>query len=435
MPRSASPSLGLLLAALALGPPPAGAARGSVTAADGVPIVYDDAGAGEPALVFVHCWSCERGFWSATVERFSPEHRVVALDLAGHGESGRGRRDWTIAGLAADVRTVVEALGLERVVLVGHSLGGPVVLEAARLLPGRVAGIVPVDTLHDVDGAGDPAAERAWWSKLIAAHEKDFAGACRGFVATMFPSGAETAVVERARATMCAAAPEVAVPLLRAAAAHDAAPAWAAAGVPVRAIQSARYATDVQGNRRLHPDYAALVMDGVGHFPHLERPEEFHHRLAAVLAELAGGPPAASTPAAARLADLAWLAGGWRHADDTSLSEEVWSAPHGDSMQGMWRQVRGGRTAVFEGLAVVREPEAPVLFLRHFRRDFVGWEEKDAPLRLPLVRWSPGEAAFEGKGSDGAPLRITYRKAGEDALESTMEHGPRRLDFRFERAR
>jgi len=431
MPRSASPSLGLLLAALALGPPPAGAERGSVTAADGVPIVYDVAGAGAPALVLVHCWSCDRRFWEAVVERFSPEHRVVALDLPGHGESGRGRRDWTIAGLGADVRTVVEALGLERVVLVGHSLGGPVVLEAARLLAGRVAGIVAVDTLHDVDGPGDPAA----WAGLIAAFEKDPPGTCRGFVESMFLAGADSAIVAQVRDRMCAAPPEVAIPLLRAAAAYDAAPALAAAGAPLRAINSAAYPTDVEGNRRARADYAALVMDGVGHFLHLERPEEFHHRLAAVLAEFAGGPPAASTPAAARLADLAWLAGDWRHQDETSLSEEVWTAPHGDSMQGMWRQVGTGRTGVFEALAIVREPETPVFFLRHFGRDFTGWEEKDAPLRLPLVRWSSGEAVFEGKGSDGALLRLTYRRAGEGALESTMEHGPRRLEFRFERSR
>jgi pimeloyl-ACP methyl ester carboxylesterase len=424
-----------LLLALQLAAPAARAERGFVAAADGVRIVYDAAGEGDPALVLVHCWSCERGFWRATVERFSPEHRVVALDLPGHGESGRERRDWTIAGLGADVRTLVEALGLRRVVLVGHSLGGLVVLEAARQLSGRVAGVVLIDTVHDAGGADDPEPERRWWAELIAAHEKDFAGACPGFVASMFPAGAEAAILDRTRAWMCSAPPEVAVPLLRAAAAYDAGPALAAVGAPVRAIQSAGYPTDVEGNRRLYRDYAALIMDGVGHFPHLERPEEFHHRLAAVLAELSGGPQAVSTPAAARLVDLAWMAGDWRLQDDTSLSQEVWTAPHGDSMQGMWRDVRFGRTAVFEGLAVVREPQAPVLFLRHFRRDFVAWEEKDAPLRLPLVRWSPGEAVFEGTGSDGAVLRITYRRAGEDALESTMEHGLRRLDFRFQRAR
>ena len=148
-------TLCLAVALVALSPPArAGsqeAASGTATSADGVPIRYDAAGKGDPALVFVHCGGCNRGFWDGQMAYFAAKHRVVALDLAGHGQSGGGRKDWTMAAFGQDVMSVVEALGLKRVVLIGHSLGGPAVLEAARHMPGRVAGLVLVDSWVDFE--------------------------------------------------------------------------------------------------------------------------------------------------------------------------------------------------------------------------------------------------------------------------------------------
>src|SRR5687767_1979210 len=115
---------------------------GTVKAPDGVDIRYEVAGSGEPALVFVHGWSCDRTYWRPQIEHFSKSRRVVTLDLGGHGASSLGRKDWTMEAFAGDVRAVVEGLGLKRVVLVGHSMGGPVSLEAARMMPDRVAAVV-----------------------------------------------------------------------------------------------------------------------------------------------------------------------------------------------------------------------------------------------------------------------------------------------------
>ena len=115
-------------------------------APDGIEIAFQDWGAGMPALVLVHGWSCDRSYWQGQVEPLSRHYRVITLDLAGHGDSGAGRREWTIAAFGLDVATVVAHLGLREVVLVGHSMGGDVVLEAARQFPERVRAIVWVDT-------------------------------------------------------------------------------------------------------------------------------------------------------------------------------------------------------------------------------------------------------------------------------------------------
>src|SRR5262245_59870471 len=95
---------------------------GTVSSSDGVPIHYRAGGAGEHALVFVHGWLGDAHVWDRALRRFAPSYRVVALDLAGHGSSGKGRSEWTVPRFADDVAAVVGELGLEHVTLIGHSM-------------------------------------------------------------------------------------------------------------------------------------------------------------------------------------------------------------------------------------------------------------------------------------------------------------------------
>jgi len=123
---------------------------GKATAPDGVEIVYSAAGQGEPSLLFIHGGFADRSFWSNQMTALAARHRVVAVDLAGHGDSGRNRKVWGIVPFAEDVRAVAEKENLGRLVVLGNSLGGPVAVEAARLMPQRVIAVVPVDTLQSL---------------------------------------------------------------------------------------------------------------------------------------------------------------------------------------------------------------------------------------------------------------------------------------------
>jgi pimeloyl-ACP methyl ester carboxylesterase len=109
MPRLVASSL------IALGTLSGGVAaepeRGTVSAADGVPIVWESRGSGEPALVLVHCWACDREFFREQVGDLSTDHRVVTLDLPGHGESGAQRERWSVTGLGADVASKTSTPG------------------------------------------------------------------------------------------------------------------------------------------------------------------------------------------------------------------------------------------------------------------------------------------------------------------------------------
>jgi pimeloyl-ACP methyl ester carboxylesterase len=109
--------------------------------AAGVRLAYDLAGAGDPPMVFVHGWCCDRSYFAPQITHFSASHAVAAVDLRGHGESDRpapGPGTYDIAVLAQDVLAVAAAAGLGQPVLVGHSLGALAGLVCAARPDGRV---------------------------------------------------------------------------------------------------------------------------------------------------------------------------------------------------------------------------------------------------------------------------------------------------------
>ena len=281
-------TLGLVIALVALSPPArAGsqeAVSGTATSPDGVLIRYDAAGKGDPALVFVHCGGCERGFWDGQMAHFATKHRVVALDLAGYGQSGVGRKDWTMPAFGQDVVSVVEALDLKRVVLIGHSLGGPAVLEAALRMPGRVAGLVLVDTLVDFEYRFPPEV----MEKALSALRADYRATTTAFLSQyMFSASTPEPVKALVLESALSGPPEIGVAVARSSMAYSPLPALREIKAPICAISSDLFPTNLEGNRKYVPGYQAAIMKGAGHYLMLEQPEAFNELLAWALRELA----------------------------------------------------------------------------------------------------------------------------------------------------
>src|ERR1700758_2349293 len=162
-------------------------ARLTFRADDGLEIVGEGRGQGDTALVFLHGWCGDREYWKHQVEVFAADYRVVALDQAGHGESGKGRKAWTADGLAGDVEAVVKALGLKRVILVGHSMGGSVALLAAKRMPGTVIVVIGVDTLQNAEFKLPEEGRKS----ILDGVEKDFKGTVRVTIAGLLPEKAD----------------------------------------------------------------------------------------------------------------------------------------------------------------------------------------------------------------------------------------------------
>ncbi|MGE5797723.1 MAG: alpha/beta fold hydrolase [Ignavibacteria bacterium] len=149
-------SLLILFAALTLTRSGYSQNSGIALSSDSVEINFDMLGDGKPALVFVHGWSNDRSIWDSQVSYFSKKYKVVAVDLPGFGKSGNNRRNWTVPAFGGDVAAVIEKLDLDNVVLVGFSLGGPVVIETENKIPDRISGVVLVETQHDVESYKTP---------------------------------------------------------------------------------------------------------------------------------------------------------------------------------------------------------------------------------------------------------------------------------------
>ena len=220
------------LVAAAAGQPGGGAEKKTIKAADGLDLVCEARGAGDTALVFLHGWCGDREYWKHQVGPFAADYRVVTLDQAGHGESGKGRKEWTVDSLAGDVEAVVKALGLKRVIVVGHSMGGPVGLLAAKRMPGTVVAVVGADTIQNVEFEMPAEARK----QFMDAFEKDFKGTMRIGLAGLVHEKTDAELKKWLTARAEAQDPKMAMALMRDLTALDQKKVLKEAKVPVRCI-------------------------------------------------------------------------------------------------------------------------------------------------------------------------------------------------------
>ncbi len=269
------------------GEPDAKPVKKTFRADDGLEIVGEVRGQGDTALVFLHGWCGDREYWKHQVEVFAADYRVVALDQAGHGESGKGRKAWTADGLAGDVEAVVNALGLKRVILVGHSMGGWVALLAAKRMPGTVVAVIGVDTLQNAEFKLTEEVAKP----ILDGLEKDFKGAVRTMFDGQLPEKADAEVKKWLQIKAEGQDPKMALALTRNLFGLDTGKLLKEAKVPVRCINSAGgykfFTPTAAETNKKYADFGAVTIEGVGHYPMLEKPDEFNRKLRDVLNEFA----------------------------------------------------------------------------------------------------------------------------------------------------
>src|ERR1700733_1180935 len=125
----------------------------SAASVDGIKIHSSTAGKGPKTVILVHGWTCDETTWNAQLPELSKEYRVITLDLPGHGQSGSPKNGTLSMDLfARAVEAVRKESKADRVVVVGHSMGTPVVIQYARLYPEHTAALVFVDGLVNIPG-------------------------------------------------------------------------------------------------------------------------------------------------------------------------------------------------------------------------------------------------------------------------------------------
>ncbi len=246
---------------------------------DGIPISYEIFGVGEPTLVFVHGWCCDARYWRAQVPVFSKRYRIVVLDLAGHGHSGMSRKRYTMASFGEDVRAVTESTGSHNVILIGHSMGGSVIAEAARLMPRRVIGLIGIDTLENIEYP----MTRSELKKMIAPLEKNFQTGSRQFVSEMIAPDTDPQLREWILSDMSAAPPGVALSAMNEMMTQyitgEAAKVFENIRIPVVTVNGGLWPVNYEANRRHMFSFDAIVLKEADHFLMMDRPVDFNKAL------------------------------------------------------------------------------------------------------------------------------------------------------------
>jgi pimeloyl-ACP methyl ester carboxylesterase len=255
---------------------------------DGTPISYEVSGTGDPTLIFVHGWCCDSRYWREQVLEFSKKYRVVVLDLAGHGHSGMSRIIYSMSSFGEDVKAVTEAVGGKRVILIGHSMGGPVIVEAARLMPERVVGLIGIDTFKNVESSPTKEVTKT----VMAALEKNFPDACKQFIGRAFSPKTDPKLREWILSDMSSAPPQVALSasndMIGQSITGEAAKMFEDIRIPVMTINGDLEPINYEANRKHMLSFDAVVIKEAGHFLMMARPDEFNKELEKVINKLSG---------------------------------------------------------------------------------------------------------------------------------------------------
>ena len=277
----------LCLSGCAAAPSEPQALRRAISA-DGVGIVYRIQGQGSTAVVLVHGWACNASYWREQVAALAERYTVVTLDLAGHGGSGAERSDWSITRFGDDIAAVVRELPQQKVVLVGHSMGGPAVVAAAAklALTQRVVGLIGVDTLKNIGLPPPPASVR---QTMVGAFEQDFAGTMRkNVIERMFRPTSNVQLVQRVADGMARMPAQRGLAMLGGLFKPEWEAHLPALKVPLVAINSDLGGrTDDQHIRNTAPTFRSITLPGAGHFVMLEEPQRFNAVLLQQLSLLA----------------------------------------------------------------------------------------------------------------------------------------------------
>ena len=251
-------------------------------------------GTGSPPIVFVHGFGCSHTDWRVQVDHFSAQHMTVAVDLPGHGATPATAEPGSIQGCAAEVARLLLARSLPPAMLVGHSMGCRVVLEAALRAPEQVAAIVLLD-----GSRFPPRSAQAFETRFAAG---DYATLVRGMFKQMFTASSDAGVIDAVVRRALALPEPVGKAMLLSMVRYDEEMLGSALErvhkpllvlqttfvnaererTPMTAGQTTPYLEFV---RAKVPGARIEVLPGIGHFPQMDAPAETNRVLASFIAE------------------------------------------------------------------------------------------------------------------------------------------------------
>ena len=257
---------------------------------DGSRVHYESYGKGKEAVVFIHGWTCDLTFWRGQAP-FYEAHRSLLVDLPGHGQSDKPEVAYTLERFARAIDAVMQNAGVESAVLVGHSMGGPVVFTFLRLFPSKTKAIVFVDA--QIPQALKDDAERAARAALMAPFLKSFREptyreTANKMIDSMFSDKTTPAMREEIRSKMSAAPQHVMASAMEGMFALEAPKPDESYQVPFMAIMAGSPRPTMEKQlRAIFPNLRKFeAWQGSGHFLMMESPERFNSAMEQFLSSL-----------------------------------------------------------------------------------------------------------------------------------------------------
>jgi pimeloyl-ACP methyl ester carboxylesterase len=243
-------------------------------------------GKGDVTLVFVHGWSGDSRYWRYQIPYFYKKYRIVTVDLAGHGNSEQNRKVYSLEAFGQDIKAVVEDVNAKKVILIGHSMSGEIVAEAARLMPDRVIGIIGADSIQNVEDT----MPKEQFKQMVDGFQKDFKGEVKNFVEPMFGKDIKPELKKWIIDDISCEPPYVAISAFKEYVTKfenkGIANIFKEVKVPVRCVNTDLWPTNPEVNRKYMTSFDVVFMKGAGHFVMLERPDEFNKLLSRSIKEI-----------------------------------------------------------------------------------------------------------------------------------------------------
>lgn len=236
---------------------------------DGGKLHYYDIGKGKKALILIHGWTCNADFWKDSYNAF-PSYRVIAIDLPGHGQSDKPKTNYSMEYFARAIDAVMQDAKVKKAVLVGHSMGTPVIRQFYRLYPQETLGLVAVD------GALIPFGPKAQMEGFFAPLFQNYKGMAPTFIdGILSPTRAD--LKPAIRSQMLSTPDHVAISALKAMLDDS---IWTddQIKVPVLTIlaDSPNWPKNIEETYRgIAPRLEFQRWTGVSHFLMMEKPNEF----------------------------------------------------------------------------------------------------------------------------------------------------------------
>ncbi|MCF6404938.1 alpha/beta hydrolase [Chitinophaga filiformis] len=252
----------------------------------GVNINYDDSKKGDTTLLFVHGWCINKDYWKDQFGFFQIKYRVVTVDLPGFGASGKNREKWTVEAYGEDLSAVIQQLDLKNVILVGHSMSGFIIVEAALRNKDRVIGLVGVDNFKNA--GWDPPQPDTETVRFFEGARRNYKQVILPFARQyLFSSTTDSLIKARVLNDITSVDTVIAIDCLERNEQYPGIEKLAGLKKTIYLINSDYTSTDTVALMKKGISYVLLPMHGTGHYPMNEDPSGFNAVLTAAISKIA----------------------------------------------------------------------------------------------------------------------------------------------------